>query len=488
MIPHAKPAGTHASKVVVRPHTESDYAWSRPHGLVEKPGYYPGETEAWVYCDKFSYDTGENVSLKVHTTAETYDVEIIRDGYKPRSVFHEKDIPGKEQATPDDASASGCGWEETLSISLDEGRFPAGFYLVIVRVKEFNGRPYEREGFFIVKSKGRLSDVTADADLVLVHTTCTMLAYNDWGGANHYRGIADGYQNDIPSALSSTQRPVARGMLRIPQNAPRESNNQLDIRKGDTPRYPTLEYSWYFRYSRHYADAGWATYERPFTVWAERQGYRVHHLTQSDLHTEPNCLDGYKCAVVVGHDEYHTWEGRDVIDSFVDRGGRFARFGGNFLWQVRFDETMSTQYCYRAPQLDPESSSRPERTTTLWDWPDLKRPGAHTVGLTGLIGCYTKYGMATPRATGGFQVYRAKHWAFADTDLRYGDSFGTNPLNIAAFEVDGCDYTVKKGLPFPTGEDGTPKNVEILAMCPATSGEVDEWGGKEPIGGPAREV
>jgi hypothetical protein len=76
------------------------------------------------------------------------------------------------------------------------------------------------------------------------------------------------------------------------------------IKHGATSRYPSLEYSWYFRYSRHYADAGWATYERPFVIWAEQNGYKVHHVTQPDLHTEPNCLSGYRCAVFMGHDQY----------------------------------------------------------------------------------------------------------------------------------------------------------------------------------------
>lgn len=484
MIPRAEPVQT-AKKVVVRPHTECDYAWSRPHGLVERPGYFPGETEAWLYCDKFSYIQGDTVSIKAHTNCETYDIEIIKDGYIPRTVHHETNLSGKQQPTREDSYASGCNWTESLSITLDAETYPPGFYLIIIRVLEHNGRPHEREGFFIVRPN---PSTISSKSLLLIHATCTLLAYNDWGGANHYRGIPDGYQDDIPSPLSSTQRPIARGMLRLPQNAPRESNNNLDIAQGDTPRYPPLEYAWYFRYSRHYADAGWATYERPFTVWAEANGYDVHHITQLDLHTDPHCLDGYATAVAVGHDEYHTWENRDHIDAFVDRGGLFARFGGNYLWQVRLDDALHTQYCYRLPQLDPESKTNPKRTTTFWDWPGLERPAAQTVGLTGTIGVYTKYGMATPRATGGLQVYRPGHWSFRGTDLRYGDSFGTHPLNIAAFEVDGCDYTFRKGLPFPTGEDGAPANLEILAMCPAISGEVDEWGGKEPIGGPEREA
>ena len=56
-----------------------------------------------------------------------------------------------------------------------------------------------------------------------------------------------------------------------------------------------------------------------------------------------------------------------------------------------------------------------------------------------------------------------------------------------AFEVDGVDYTFRKGLPYPTCEDGAPPSLEILAMAPAVVGEVDRWNGTEAINGPEYE-
>ncbi|KAL2848174.1 hypothetical protein BJY01DRAFT_246499 [Aspergillus pseudoustus] len=351
----------------VRPHTEADYA-SRPFGLVEKPGMYPGEPEAWVYCDKFSYEERETVSLKTHTTADTYDIEVIRDGHRPRTVFLQTGLPGRKCSTSPDAYAVGCGWPEALQIHLEVGKWELAFYLVVISIREFHGRVYEREGFFVVKDRARStpfslsSSAALAADFVLIHATSTLLAYNDWGGANHYRGIPDGYQDDKASPLSSTQRPIARGMLRLPQNAPREANGTMKVKMGDLPRFPNLEYAWYFRY---------------------------------------------------------------------------PRFGGNYIWQERFDEAPETQYCFRVPQADPETDKNPSRVTTFWDCSMVGRPGAQTVGLTGIMGCYTRYGMGSPRSSGGFQVY---HWALAGTSLRYGDSCGTDLINIAGLEVDGVDY------------------------------------------------
>jgi hypothetical protein len=327
-----------SGKVEVRPHWESDNAWSRPYGLMERPGEYPGEPEAWLYCDKFSYFPGEHVSIKTHTTAETYEIEIIRDGWKPKTVYHKTDLPGKQYSVPDNSYAVGCGWPEALSVKVDE-KWETGFYLVIIRIKEFHGRPYEREGFFVVKAP---QEKASEADFVLIYTSSTLLAYNDWGGANHYRGVPDGYQNDTPTPLSSSQRPIARGHLRIPANAPRESVGETVVGPDWTPRYFTLEYSWYFRYGRHYACSGWATYERHWVVWCEQQGYKIHYITQNDLHADPSALSGYKCAVSVGHDEYWSWEMRDNLDAFVEKGGKFARFAGNYQWQVSLDGHFSS--------------------------------------------------------------------------------------------------------------------------------------------------
>ena len=103
------------------------------------------------------------------------------------------------------------------------------------------------------------------------------------------------------------------------------------------PRYPWLEWAFAYDYSRHYCDSGWATFDYPFARWAEEEGFRLDFLTQYDLHGDPGCLEPYRVAVIVGHDEYWSWQMRDAVDAFVDGGGNVARFAGNFLWQIPLD-------------------------------------------------------------------------------------------------------------------------------------------------------
>lgn len=73
------------------------------------------------------------------------------------------------------------------------------------------------------------------------------------------------------------------------------------------------------------------------------------------------------------------------------------------------------------------------------------------------------HGGAAPRMNGVFTVYRPEHWVFEDTDLYYGDAFGSRPASIVAFEVDSLDYTFRNGLPEPTFLDGAMEKTEILA-------------------------
>ncbi|CAG7559014.1 unnamed protein product [Fusarium equiseti] len=456
-----------------------DVAWSRPGGLIERPGEIWKDDEIWVYCDKYSYAVGEKVKIQVHTTADVYDIDIVRDGYKPRTVYSKKDLPGVKQKTNDLPYSRGCGWNTTVTLDLDDS-WESAFYLIIVRIKEATGRPKEREGFFIVKSKERHASrgEAKGADMVLIHCTSTLNSYNDWGGGNTYRGVPDGYLNDTTSFSLSTQRPIARGMLRIQANAPRQSTMDYHVPRNWSPRYLNYEYAWYFRYSRHYADAGWAMYERPFTVWAEMEGYKLHHITQADLHVDPDALKGYKTAVIVGHDEYWSGKMRDTFDDWVEKGGQCARFAGDYLWQVRLSDDMKTQWCHKSETDDPMGNTT--MATIAWD--SVGRPVAASMGITGSTGVYARYGVATPRSHGGFQVYRDKHWSLNNTDLYYGDVFGNSPINICAFETDGADYTFKGGLPFATGTDGAPKDMDIIAMCLAVGGEEDRFHGMQPIG------
>ncbi len=74
------------------------------------------------------------------------------------------------------------------------------------------------------------------------------------------------------------------------------------------------------------------------------------------------------------------------------------------------------------------------------------------MGLNALGGVYNRFGVASPRSSGGFTVYRPEHWAFEGTDLYYGDVVGGVPVCLAAFELDAVEYTSPRpARPDPRG-------------------------------------
>jgi hypothetical protein len=432
----------------------------------ERPSDDRENLEIWCYTDRLSYSPGDSVSFHVSTTAKEYEIEIVRDGYRQEVVAQLRIDRGLRHETPPDASVRGCGWPVAC-----HWRIPAdtrsGGYVVIARARGDHGELREQHHFFIVRPVAR-----SHAKLLLIASTCTWTAYNDWGGSNHYEGIS-GSSGDEHSPVLSTLRPFSRGLIWLPVGAPRIPVDGLLTHS--IPRYPHVEFAFANGYCRYYSAAGWASYERHFVGWAERNGYTLDMISQQDLHYRPAIVSGYSGVIVVGHDEYWTAAMRDAIDAYVDDGGHVARFGANFMWQVRLEEEGTRQICYKydARKSDPEREAASTRLlTSTWEDPLVNRPGAATFGLNALRGIYARIGCAAPRASRGFTVYRPHHWAFAGTDLYYGDVFGSE-AGIFGYEVDGVEYTFAGGEPVATHEDGAPATLEILAMAPATSVEED---------------
>jgi len=432
----------------------------------ERPTDDPSVPEVWCYTDKISYAPGDTVAFHVSTTAETFDLEIIRDGSKPLSVHKVTRQTGTHYPTPNEAYATGCEWPIDVTWRLPDD-LPSGGYIVVSSIEAGDGRLIEQQHFFIVRG----SQSRPRPPLVLIATTSTWTAYNDWGGSNSYEGI-DGETGDQFSPVLSLERPWSRGMIWLPEGAPRIPHK---LPPHGVPRYPNIEFAFAQGFAKYYAAAGWASYERNFVCWAEQNQIEHDIISQHDLHEDPSVLDGYKCAVIVGHDEYWSRAMRDHLDAFVDDGGRVARFGGNYCWQVRLEDEGRKQVCYkyRARDEDPVHGGKDTHLLTSgWEDIEVGHPGAKTMGLNGFAGVYVGVGATMPRSQRGFTVYRSDHWAFEGTDLYYGDLFG-HEAGIYGFEVDGVDYTFTDGLPFPTFTDGAPDTLEILAMGPATLIEED---------------
>ena len=435
----------------------------------ERPPREGGPAGAWCYTDRLSYRPGDRIRVHTCATTRQYDLRLYRDGAVEEEVFSMCGVEGAFHHTPADCSVVGCGWPVAHEILVPADWKSGGYILHIRGYADDGGRPIDNHFPLVISpEKDKLR-----SSLVLVACTATWVAYNDWGGSNFYEGIA-GDDGCSASPIVSTLRPFARGFAWLPEGAPR-----IPLEKSPPPgaalRYPHMEWAYANGFSKKYASTGWASYERHFMKWAESQGLGVDVVTQHDIGADPSVLDGYQCVAIVGHDEYWSWEMRDAIDRFTDRGGNIARFAGNFLWQIRVEDEGKRQVCYKASaeHSDPvRNTDARHLLTSSWDDTLVGRPAAKTFGLTGSTGIYVGWGGCVPRGSGGFTVYRPEHWAFDGTDLYYGDQLGAE-AKIFGYEVDGCDYTVQNGLPYPTGADGAPVDMTIIAMGLATTFEAD---------------
>jgi hypothetical protein len=396
-----------------------------------------------AYCWPRSVEPGETVAIHASTDLDGFAIEVARDGANRDVMWSGRGAAG-HHAVPEDASSMGCRWPAALEVPVGDG-WRSGYYAVTLTSGDERA-----DSFFVVRSRPQEA-----APIIMVLSTATYDAYNDWGGPSLYTG----------GTQVSSERPLAPGFLVKPEPHRRKMQP-----------LPDREGLWFFEWAEPLGlsvwsgGAGWWNWERPFLQWAERNGFDVDVAVSTDLEAHPHLLDDRRSFVSVGHDEYWSWGMRDRLDAFTASGGNAAIFSGNSCcWQVRFghEGRTMTAFKYRADE-DPVLGTADERWLSgLWSDRRIGRPETSTIGLTFTRGGYSRYGLGVPRASGAYTVCRPDHWAFEGTRLRYGDALGLAD-SIVAYEVDGCELTTgSDGLPTPTHKDGAPETLEVLATAPA---------------------
>jgi len=418
----------------------------------EIPSDDPTRPQVWGYTNGLTFAPGEHLALHAIANAPEISMVITRDGATPEQVL-KCTIPGCLAPTPADCSVTGCNWPERWAIDIPTD-WRSGVYRIALTVPG-----HTAEHMFVL----RRAEGQPRADVLLMLSTSTWCAYNDWGGSNHYQGLCGPDGRDFAAEVSLL-RPWATGFVSWPDGAPRIPHASPPLTR---PRYPHMDYARANGVSKKYASSGWAAFERPFALWCEAEGISLDFTTQHDLHRDAAALDGYGRVAIVGHDEYWTWEMRDHLDAWIDAGGELARFAGNFFWQTRLSADGLTQTCYKSRAAEDPTDNR-SRLTSYWDNPELGRPAAASMGLTGAMGVYAGWSRCAAHGTGGFTIYRPQHWAMAGSGLGYGDVLGRNST-IFGYEVDGLDYTMTQGLPYPAEGTGIKGRLTIIGMAPATT-------------------
>jgi hypothetical protein len=404
-------------------------------------------SEPWVYAWPQSVAPGEPVAIRAAGPPCAGELRIARIGLA-RQVVWRQPITVEPHELPADAAAAGCRWPDAATVTVP-GDWPSGFYEVNLRTRA--PVPRETVGFFVVRAAA--PDPTRP---LLVLTTNTWNAYNDFGGPNLYTG----------GTHVSFERPLAPGYLRKPDGP----GSRVTVVDAPDPAMTThLAYVRDHQLSPWAGSAGWPNAELPFVRWAEDRGYGIDYAVNTDLDHVPDLLDGRRLYLSVGHDEYWTAGMRDAVESFTGAGGNAAFLSGNTaFWQVRIEDGERTMVGYKDQlKRDPVyGTDRQHLLSAMWSDHLVGRPENHLTGVSFSRGGYHRIGRNVAAGAGGYTVYRPGHWVFEGTGVTYGDLIGAGSV-VVGYECDGCDLTLRDGLPVPTGSDGTPTDLEILGLAPA---------------------
>jgi hypothetical protein len=401
------------------------------------------------YCWPQSAEAGEQVALHLSSSGgRPVAVEVARVGRHRDVVRTELAVEAGDHPTPKDASSNGCGWPAALTIDVDAG-WRSGYYEVVLEIDVGGGKARRSHAFFVVRPKAG----EPSAPMLLALSTNTWHAYNDFGGRNLYNG----------GTTVSLQRPMAPGYLFKPPGAGRRvtTTHPPDPQMAAHVGYLQLNHL-----SPWAGSAGWPDWELPFVQWVEREGYALDVVTNADLEDHPDLVDGYPLLLSVGHDEYWSGPMRDTVEAFIARGGNVAFFSGNTsLWQVRMEGSSMVGYKGQFKDDPVYGTDRIGDLTSIWSDHLIGRPENAMTGVSFTRGGYHRIGKRVTNGAGGYTIYRPEHWIFEGTGLTYGDVLGAGPTTVG-YECDGCAFTTRDGLPYPTGEDGTPSTFEILGTAP----------------------
>lgn len=425
------------------------------------------------YCAQQSYFAGEEVSVHCASRSASFSVEVARIGVGREIVWSSEALRVDDYPVPDRAWENGCGWPVGFVVPTDPS-WLSGYYEIRMIDDDSFGPQSTAEAFFVLKDPPG----SRNSDALILLSTNTYNAYNQWGGSCLYSG----------ATKVSFLRPLERGYLRRPA-APMEVAFDGRVANVADPSDPThsqlLEYQALNNYPLWCNSAGWHNWERRFVRWAEAAGYVLSYGVNQDLHCSPDLVSDYPLLLTIGHDEYWSWEMRDNAERFVADGGNWIILSGDTCtWQVRYQDDGSSIVCFKdvSHETDPVlSTGDVSRLTTMWSDPIVGRPETTTIGLTFTRGGYHRIGGAIPNGDGAYEIHRPRHWAFQGLDLMKGDRIGGSSFAVA-YEVNGCALSSEGNVPRPTYEDGAPESLEILATAPARLISISDTTCEAPAG------
>ncbi|OIQ86297.1 hypothetical protein GALL_318410 [mine drainage metagenome] len=342
-------------------------------------GFIPSaqaQSPQWAIAKKnFNLDTagflapnsvrpGEQVRAFVTCPSGSFKLTAYRMGYyqgiTAKPYWSSKSLPCLKQA-PQTINPvthlSESHWQASTQIPTKE--LQPGFYLLKITSS------HQHQAFMPLVV--RQND--ARGRVVLVIPTMTSLAYNTWHGVNAYRGKS-GFADR--ARIFSFDRPNDWG----------------------------------------YGSGKYLFYVHPLLVTAERLGLNIDYVTDVDVATIPNLLQGARAYVSAGHDEYWTGQERTAVEQARSNGTNLLFFGANVAyWETRL--APSPLGPNREMILYKSAMEDPNKTNPTVRFRDTNRPESALTGQN--YNCYP--------ATGNFTVSAPKSFIFEGTHATSGEQF-----------------------------------------------------------------
>ncbi len=311
-------------------------------------------------------------------------------------------VAGTNQTMPTPDPTTGfleCNWSNPYVLTTGSN-WTSGIYLA-----KLTGTTSGKQSYiiFVVRDDSRASD------LLFQQSTNTYQAYNNWGGKSLY-------------AFNSSSAPT------------------INTQGASSNAYPAVMVS----YNRPYAAINRGTgdffsWEFNMLAFLEEQGYDVSYTTDVDTHTSPSLILQHKGFLIVGHDEYWSWEMRNNVTAARDAGVNLGFFSANeCFWQIRYQASALTGAPNRtivaykeAASQDPDAanSSTNYLTTTQWRLPHGSYPATPEDALIGQM--YIDF----EPVSGSILIGDTSSWVFENSGLQSGDTLP----GLLGYEVDQVD-------------------------------------------------
>jgi hypothetical protein len=338
----------------------------------------------WIegYCSHTSLKAGDTLSIMVSTNpASPFVIDVYRLGYYGgKGARHLRQLgPFKGKAQPDpevgEERLRECRWEPATKLTIPED-WPSGVYLGKLTAEKLKLQSYV---IFIVRDDRA-------CDFLFQCSDTTWSAYNRW--PSQWSLYDDGKKEWYwgPGVRVSWDRPYGKYCQILDAPLSQGSGEFL-------------------------------LWEFPLAFWMEKQGYDVSYVSNVDTHDNAKRLLRAKAWLSVGHDEYWSLEMYKNVKAAIARGVNVAFLSADTcIGLIPFfhsgakalNRVISRVGNFGPPMKEWAEHGAPE-VLKLKQGPDQ---GA-------LIGARDVYPY-----TGGadWTCVRAKHWLFAETGMKNGDS------------------------------------------------------------------